>query len=248
MFKPLDKSKLAIPRSQFLFRQDGSPVYRNLGDVSGGALALTLETSDYYSNEYAVRQKTSSFVTQKSGRISMTLMSITETARLMMTMADEARTVGQAATQVSGTYALEEGDIVDLGYRAVTLDSVLDAEGGDPRDAGTYKLDGETGLLEVYETGTYVVSGNAAATDAAIYGMVAGSGIRGALIARQISEYGPRAEIRVHDVEWRPSGDVPLQSEGTAPVGVAVTGEAYAVAGRPAWDAVAHMIELAPGR
>jgi len=234
VFTPLSNEHYAVPRAQAAFRKHGTEKFVNLGDVESFTLTPNITEIERYSKEYSTRTLARSDVVQKDVTIGMTLLHMTPLIKSILYMADDESVAVQSAISAgSATFAhVEAGDIYSLDAMDVTITEVT-AGSTTLTSPADYKVDRRTGFIEFLKDATGAVTVEftapeiASAAKRASFGLMQTNGVRGELFLRGVGDIGAQHEVRIWDVELRPSGDIEEQG-GDDYQQVQITGRVYA--------------------
>lgn len=229
MFTTLPNDLYSMPTCQILYKMAGSNVYKVLGDAEDVNIEVNVETKDVYSNEYAVRTKIKTIVTQTGATINLTLKQLSGFVRACSLMASEDTMVQAAVIDASVSLSdVEAGGIYKLPHLNVSNVTITGkVEGVD------FKVDAEAGFIEsITLTGDVTLTYDAAAiTSGHQSGIANNPSIRCEIVLRGQNAEGPRSLVQLWDVELRPSSSRNLISSEDN-VTVQLTGTCYPVNGK----------------
>jgi hypothetical protein len=225
-FTPLPNTLYSIPKAQILFKPEGEEAFELLGDADAVEIEPTVEETDRFTNEEGVRKKVLTIVTQVDATLTLTLAQLTDRNRALsllgeLNLFNQVAAVGETfqvtTVEVGKIYQLNGFVNIDPG--TITIEDSLAVP---YVDQVNYKLDVETGLLEIVSKPAGAddelnVTFDALAIDdadqRAIIGLASKTANRGKLIIRGTNEVGPRVQIVLHDVQLRPAGGRSLISD-----------------------------------
>ncbi|SMC32484.1 hypothetical protein SAMN06297251_10138 [Fulvimarina manganoxydans] len=261
-FRPLSESLRYRPKGQALFTIEGSDIRQKVGDYESLNLSFEIEETDDYSNEYPIRTKTGSEVTQADVSVSFASRMLPRLIRQLMYGSASGLTISQAAAaaEVVDVAKIAVDEIARLAHRKITDCLVTDAAGAITYVEGThYKCDREGGFVEILahpvgatvtiepdgrETAAVQITYDAdAITDAPVFGILSNPSIVVRIEFLQNMRRGPQSEIVLNRVQIRVDGDVPLAADGEDNASITFTGKCLPDTSQPAGLEIGYAID-----
>jgi hypothetical protein len=207
-----------VGKGMLFFQKTGEVKWEEIGDIDGFSTSSDITKLERFSNQYPVRTKTDSRITQQNQTISFTLFQMTARNRAMGLMSDVAYLAQVGVTgQVATFEGVEVGGIYRIGKYDLSIDSIVGEDtAATPYVEGThYESDDQSGMIKVLAipggVTDMVVNYDAAAILAATKRLNAGIGsapdLAGALMFRGVNDTGRQVEVMLHDVRLSPSGE-----------------------------------------
>lgn len=210
--------------TQATYQKEGTDYEVQLGDMESVGLTHDITDIERFSREFSEKSLSATHTIQKGATLSMTLMSLTQTAAVLMFMSDGQKFLTQTAAAIfSKTFAnLVVGRVYNLGLTHTAIASADDGAAVDPIAfvEGTHYLHlsdvGRIQVIAIPDGATQlVVEGSAGAVDAedeiAVYGGMGGNGETGTIRFYGVSDIGTNFIIEIWRVRVRTTGELSLQ-------------------------------------
>lgn len=208
-------------------------------------LSISVEVGDEtvrYSKEHNVATPVLTTAGEMTVTVTATVVQFSDFIRAAAVMGDVG--VRSQEAKVGQTKELLEAGVYFLGGYGLTNVSATKESGGAAELGVDYLIDTISGQIETLTDDLVVSYDIPALTSGFMSGIGSSTGIRGAVIIRMVNKQGVRSIVRLHDVEFRPSGGRQLVIDGTESSTIQLTGTAYPVAGKLPGQEIGYEMDI----